>query len=106
LNSLPPYNGTASYSGALLTRIPVTPGVMAPPSCGPGVPQPCTTFAPQGIQPDAKTPAVQEWTFKVEQQLSANTVLRIGYVGSHGYHGFVAVDPNSIPSQICQNSSG
>lgn len=106
LNSLPPYNGTASYSGALLPHIPVTPGVMPPPSCGPGVPTPCTTFAPQGIQPNAQTPAVEEWTFKVEQQLSSNTVLRVGYVGSHGYHGFVAVDPNSIPSEICQTAGG
>jgi hypothetical protein len=106
LNALPPTNGSASYSGALLPHIPVTPGVLPPPSCGPGVPTPCTTFAPQGVQPDARTPTVEEWNFRVEQQLSANTVLRIGYVGSHGYHGFVAVDPNSIPSQICQNASG
>lgn len=105
LNSLPPANGSASYSGALLPHIPVTPGVLPPPSCGPGVPTPCTTFAPQGIQPDAETPTVEEWTFKVEQQLSANTVLRVGYVGSHGYHGYVAVDPNSIPSGICQSAT-
>ena len=30
----------------------------------------CTTFAPQGVQANAKTPTVQEWNFTVEQQLN------------------------------------
>jgi len=42
----------------------------------------------------------------VEQQLTGSTVLRVAYVGSHGYHGLLNIDPNSIPPQICQNSSG
>jgi hypothetical protein len=33
-------------------------------------------------------------------------VLRVAYIGSHGYHGFLSVDPNSIPTQICQSASG
>ncbi len=102
LNALPPANGSASYAGALLPLLPVTPGVLPPPSCGPGVPTPCTTFAPQGIQPNAQTPTVEEWNLRVEQQLSQNTVLRIAYVGSHGYHGMISVDPNSIPAQQCE----
>jgi hypothetical protein len=105
LNSLPPANGSASYSGALLPLLPVTPGVQPPPSCGPGVPTPCTTFAPQGVQPNAQTPTVEEWNFRIEQQLSQNTVLRIGYVGSHGYHGLISVDPNSIPAQVCASAT-
>jgi len=105
LNALPPANGSASYSGALLPHIPVTPGVPPPPSCGPGVPTPCTTFAPQGIQPNAQTPTVLEWNFRIEQQLSRDTVLRIGYVGSHGYYGPVSVDPNSVPAQICETTT-
>jgi hypothetical protein len=105
LNSLPPANGAASYSGALLPLLPVSPGVSPPPSCGSGVSAPCTTYAPQGIQADAKTPAVQGWNFTVEQQLSQNTALRISYVGSHGYHGLLSVDPNSIPAQTCGSAS-
>jgi len=101
LNALPPANGSASYAGALLPLLPVTPGVLPPPSCGPGVPAPCTTFAPQGVQPNAKTPTVEEWNFRIEQQLTENTVLRIAYVGSHGYHGLLNVDPNTIPAQVC-----
>ncbi len=40
-----------------------------------------TIFAPQGVQPNAKTPTVQEWNFTIEQQLSHDTVLRVAYVG-------------------------
>jgi Carboxypeptidase regulatory-like domain/TonB-dependent Receptor Plug Domain len=106
LNSLPPANGAASYTGSLLASVPIVPGVQPPPSCGPGVPTPCTTFAPQGVQGDAQTPAVQEWNFRVEQQLNENTALRIAYVGSFGYHGLLSVDPNSIPAQICSSAGG
>jgi hypothetical protein len=97
LNSIPPYNGSVSLKGSLPTLVPITPGV--PPS-------PSTIFAPQGVQPNAKTPTVQEWNFTIEQQLSRNTVLRTAYVGSFGYHGFVDVDPNAIPPQICSNAAG
>jgi Carboxypeptidase regulatory-like domain/TonB-dependent Receptor Plug Domain len=104
MNSLPPYNGSASFSNvSLLSIVPFTPGVPPPPSCGPNVPSPCTIYAPQGVQPDAQTPTAQEWSFTVEQQLASNTVLRVAYVGSHGYHGLLSVDPNTIPAQVCTN---
>jgi hypothetical protein len=107
LNSLPPYNGAISFANRSIFDItPLTPGTVIPPSCGPGVPQPCTTFAPQGIQPDAKTPTVQEWNLTVERQLDSNTALRVAYVGSFGYHGLLSLDPNSIPAQICNSAAG
>src|SRR6201999_324072 len=76
------------------------------PSCGPCVAQPCTTYAPQGVQPDAKTPAVSEWNFTVEHQLNKETSLSVAYVGSFGYHGLISVDPNSIPAQTCGSAAG
>jgi hypothetical protein len=107
LNSLPPYNGAASYSNVSLPSvIPIAPGVQPAPSCGPGVPAGCTTFAPQGVQADAKTPAVQEWNFRIEQQLTENMALRLAYVGSFGYHGLVSIDPNTVAAQICSNAAG
>ncbi len=106
LNSLPPYNGSISFAGVPLSSfVPIAPGVTPPPSCGPGAPTLCTTYAPQGVQADAKTPTVQEWNFTVEQQLHSNTSLRVAYVGSHGYHGLLSVDPNTIPAQICSSPS-
>jgi hypothetical protein len=106
LNSLPPSNGALTFSGALSSIVPITPGVPAPPSCGPGVPAPCATYAPQGVQANAKTPTVEEWNLTVEQELNSSTALHVAYVGSHGYHGFVSIDPNTIPAQICSNPAG
>jgi hypothetical protein len=106
LNSLPPYNGALSFSGALSSIVPIAPGVPPPPSCGPSVPAPCSTYAPQGIQANAKTPTVEEWNLTVEQELNRSTAFRVAYVGSHGYHGFLSIDPNTIPAQICSNPSG
>ena len=98
LNSLPPYNGALSYNNVPLASVtPVIPGVPPPPSA---------TFAPQGVEPDAKTQAVAEWNFTVERQLDRNTVLRLAYVGSHGYHGLLSIDPNSIPAQVCSSAGG
>ncbi len=98
INSVPPYNAAASYSNVSLQSIlPITPGV--PPPAG-------TIFAPQGVQADAKTPTVEEWSLRIERQLTSNMAVRVGYVGSFGYHGFVSVDPNSIPAQICAASAG
>jgi hypothetical protein len=96
LNSIPPYNGSVSLKGSLPSLVPLTAGV--PPAPG-------TIFAPQGVQPNAKTPTVQEWNFTIEQQLSRNTVLRASYVGSFGYHGFVDVDPNAIAPLVCAAST-
>ena len=79
LNSLPPANGAISLTNtALLSVIPVKPGVQPAPQCSATVLAPCTTFAPQGVQPDAKTPAVNEWNFTIEHQLDRNTSLRGG----------------------------
>ena len=106
LNSLPPYNGSLTFSGALSSILPITPGVPDPPSCGPGVSKGCATYAPQGVLGNAKTPTVEEWNLSVEQEIEPDTAFRVAYVGSHGYHGFLSIDPNSIPPQICTNASG
>jgi hypothetical protein len=106
LNSLPPYNGSITSSGSLFSITPVVPGAPVPPSCGPGVPTPCTTYAPQGIQANAKTPTVQEWNVSIERQLTLSTALRVSYVGSFGYHGLLSIDPNDIPPQICSSAGG
>jgi hypothetical protein len=106
LNSLPPYNGSLTFSGSLPSIVPITPGVPDPPSCGPSLSTGCATYAPQGVQDNAKTPTVEEWNLGVEQELNKSTAFRVSYVGSHGYHGFISVDLNSIPSQICSNAAG
>lgn len=107
LNSNPPFNGSISFANAPLSSItPVNPDVPPAPQCGQGVPKPCTTYAPQGVQADAKIPSLEEWNLAVEQQLDRSTTLRIGYVGSVDRHQLVSIDPNSIPPEICTNPSG
>jgi carboxypeptidase family protein len=107
MNSLPPYNGSLTFSGPLASIVPIAPNTPPPITCtGFNVPTGCATYAPQGVQPNAQTQTVQEWSFTVEQQLSHSIVLRLGYVGSHGYHGLLSVDPNSIPAEICSNAAG
>jgi hypothetical protein len=106
LNSLPPFNGSISSSGSLSSLTPVIPGAAVPPSCGPGIPSPCTTYAPQGVQANAKTPTVQEWNLSVERELNSATALRVSYVGSFSYHGLLSVDPNTIPAQVCTAAAG
>lgn len=107
LNALPPYNGTASFANVSLPSIlPIVSGVQPAPSCGPGVPSPCTTYSPEGVQPNAKTQAVNEWNLTLEHELNKQTSLSVAYVGSFGYHGLISVDPNSIPAQICSNKAG
>ena len=97
INSLPPSNGAATYSSVPLASVlPITPGVPPPAN---------TIFAPQGIQSNAKTPTVEEWNLRIERQLTSNMALRVGYVGSFGFHGFVSVDPNSIAPQICASAT-
>ena len=41
------------------------------------------------------TPTVETWSLRVEQELSPNTSLSVGYVGNHGYHELIGVDENA-----------
>jgi hypothetical protein len=107
LNSLPPYNGSIAFANVPMSSfLPILPLVPPPPSCGPDVPKPCSIYAPQGVQANAKTPTVEEWNLTVEQQLSSTTVLRVAYVGSFGYHGLLSVDSNTISARICSYLDG
>jgi Carboxypeptidase regulatory-like domain len=59
---------------------------------------------PSGVQPDLKTPTVESWSLKVEQQLSASTSLGVSYIGSHAYHELLSVDANLPTPTICPAS--
>ena len=43
-------------------------------------------LVPGGVQPDVKMPTLISYSLRVEQELTPNTSLTLGYVGSHGYH--------------------
>ena len=56
------------------------------------------------MQPDLQTPTLISWSFRVQQELTANTALTVGYVGSHGYHEILGIDANEPFPVICPAS--
>ncbi len=60
--------------------------------------------SPSGIQPDSKTPTVESYTLRIEQQLTRNLSLAVGYVGSRGYHEIISIDAN-LPAPTFVNGN-
>ncbi len=58
-------------------------------------------LVPGGVQPDMKTPTLISYSLRVQQELSPNTSLTVGYVGSHGYHEIIGLDANEPIPTIC-----
>src|SRR5215467_10342306 len=66
---------------------------------------PGAKVSPAGVQPDLKTPTIEEWTLKIEQGIKSNTLFSIAYVGSHGFHLLDTVDVNTVtPSATADGS--
>jgi hypothetical protein len=107
----PPFNTreqltAATGPGGFLSLVPIDRSIPFPPGCGPGVPTPCTTFQPGGIDPNMFTPTIQEWSFTVERQLTRDLMLQVGYLGSQSYHTSLTMDTNSPAPQVCQDPAG
>ncbi len=89
-----PYNPTYTIAPGSIAalNLPVNPAV-APPGNA--------LVVPGGVQPDMQTPTVFEYSLHVERELSPNTSLSVGYVGSHGYHELIGVDTNAPKPVVC-----
>jgi len=61
-------------------------------------------LVPGGVQPDMKTPTLISWSLRLQQEITPDTSLTIGYVGSHGYHELIGVDANEPFPVICPAS--
>lgn len=59
---------------------------------------------PAGVQPDMKTPTLISYSLTLQHELSRNTAVSVGYVGSHGYHEMVSLDDNEPTPAICPAS--
>lgn len=92
LDQTAPFNTTDTLRNVPLANLNIVPG--APLSSS-------SLISPSSIQPDAYTPTVLSYTFKIEQQIAPNTSLAIGYSGSHGYHEMLSVDANEPFPTIC-----
>lgn len=73
-------------------------------SIAPGAAYSGAKVIPSGVQPDLRTPAVESWSLKIEQQISSNTSLGVSYIGSHGYHELLSLDANLPTPTICPAS--
>jgi hypothetical protein len=58
-------------------------------------------LGPGGVQPDMQTPTLISYSLRIQQQLSPNTSLTVGYIGSHGYHELIGIDANEPFPVIC-----
>jgi len=90
-----PFNPTYSLAALPVSKLPIDPTA--------GVPA-AAKLVPGGVQPDLETPTLISYSLRVEQQLTPNTALTVGYVGSHGYHEIVGVDANEPIPTICPAS--
>jgi len=90
-----PNNPTYSVKNLAVSSLPIDPTL--PPPSG-------SLLVPGGVQPDMKTPTLISWSLRVQQEISPNTSLTIGYVGSHGYHELTGIDANEPFPVICPAS--
>jgi hypothetical protein len=90
-----PFNPTYSIATLPLTKIPIDTAAPIPTTA---------KLVPGGVQPNMKTPTLVSWSLRVEREISPNTSLTIGYIGSHGYHELIGIDANEPVPVICPAS--
>ncbi len=90
-----PFNPTYSIPSLAVSKLPIDPTAPIPATA---------KLVPGGVQPNMQTPTLISWSLRVQQQLSPNTSLTVGYVGSQGYHEIVGVDANEPTPVICPAS--
>jgi Carboxypeptidase regulatory-like domain/TonB-dependent Receptor Plug Domain len=90
-----PFNPTYSIPNFTVTNFPIDPAAPVPATA---------KLVPGGVQPNMYTPTLISWSLRVDRELSPNTALTIGYVGSHGYHELIGIDGNEPVPTICPTS--
>ncbi len=90
-----PFNPTYSIASLPVSSLPIDPN--APP-------RPKALLVPGGVQPNVKMPTLISYSLRVEQEVTPNTSLTVGYVGSHGYHELIGIDGNQPVPTICPAS--
>ena len=72
----------------------------------PGAPLPSgVVVSPAGVDPNLDTPMITTYTLRIEQQIAPQTVLSVGYVGSHGVHETISADLNEPVPTSASNGS-
>jgi len=92
-----PFNPVYTIASGSIANLHLPINPSAPPAAG-------ALLVPGGVQPDMQTPTVISYSLRIERELSPNTSLSVGYVGSHGYHELIGVDANSPMPVVCPAS--
>jgi hypothetical protein len=87
-----PFNPTYTVPNFRVSSFPIDPTASVPATA---------RLVPGGVQSNMQTPTVISWSLRVQRELSPNTSLTVGYIGSHGYHELVGVDANTPIPTIC-----
>ncbi|HEY6341742.1 MAG TPA: carboxypeptidase regulatory-like domain-containing protein [Bryobacteraceae bacterium] len=87
-----PFNPTYSDPNVAVASLPLSQTATLPATAH---------LSPGGVQPNLQTPTLISWSFRIEQEIAANTIFTIGYVGSHGYHELIGIDANEPFPVIC-----
>ncbi len=83
-----------------------TPLTVAQLPINPAGPYPAAAkLIPGGVQPDLQTPTLISYSLRIQRELSPNSSLTVGYVGSHGYHELIGIDANEPFPVICPASA-
>jgi hypothetical protein len=96
LDQTAPFNTAESISNIPVSQLSITPGT--PPPAG-------AKISPSNVQPDIATPAVLNWSLRIEQEIAPRTSLTVGYIGSHGYHQILSEDMNEpVPQYLADGT--
>jgi hypothetical protein len=87
-----PFNPTWSLPNATIAQLPLSPTAAAPSTA---------KLVQGGVQPNLLSPTLISWSFRIEQHITANTALTVGYVRSHAYHELIGIDANEPFPVIC-----
>ncbi len=90
-----PFNSTFSIPAFQVSKFPIDPTARVPATA---------KLVPGGVQPNLYSPTLISWSLRVEHEISPNTTLTVGYIGSHGYHEITGVDANEPIPTICPAS--
>ena len=58
-----------------------------------------------GRVPNVPYPYVQQWNFNIQQELSQNSVLQVGYMGSKGTHLKLTENLNALPDSLAAQAA-
>jgi hypothetical protein len=86
-----PFNPTFS-TPLTVAQLPLNPAGPFPPA---------SKLVPGGVDPNMKTPTLISYTLRAQREISPNTSVSVGYIGSHGYHEMIGIDGNEPFPVIC-----